>query len=151
MICQEPGLVGLNHIAFDGSKVKANASPKKSMTRGELKRRIKKLLGTAKKVDEEERELFGTGSPLTIPEECADDPDPMKKIEELVSAYNRLVESGERRINLTDEDANLMTCKKSCLAAYNVQTAVDDRANLIVAVDLTTEETDYHQLIHSNG
>jgi len=37
------------------------------MTRGELKRRIKKLLGTAKKVDEEERELFGTGSPLTIP------------------------------------------------------------------------------------
>jgi len=40
-----------------------------------------------------------------------------------------------------------MICKKSCLAAYNVQTAVDDRANLIVAVDLTTEETDYHQLI----
>ncbi|WOX58013.1 hypothetical protein [Methanoculleus receptaculi] len=107
MICQEPGLVGLNHIAFDGSKVKANASPKKSMTRGELKRRIKKLLETVKKVDEEEDELFGTGSPLTIPEECADDPDLMKKIEELVSAYNRLVKFGERRINLTDEDANL--------------------------------------------
>lgn len=90
MICQELGLVGLNHIAFDGSKVKANASPKKSMTKGELKRRIKKLLETAKKVDEEEDELFGTGSPFTIPEECADDPDLMKKIEELVSAYNRL-------------------------------------------------------------
>lgn len=83
MICQEPGLVGLKHIAFDGSKVKANASPKKSMTRGELKRRIKKLLGTAKKVDEEERELFGTGSPFTIPEECADDPDLMKKMRNL--------------------------------------------------------------------
>ena len=147
MICQELGLVGLNHIAFDGSKVKANASPNKSMTKGELKRRIKKLLETAKMVDEEEDELFGTGSPFTIPEECADDPDLMKKIEELASAYNRLVESGERRINLTDEDANLMICKKSCLAAYNVQTAVDDKANLIVAVDLTTEETDYHQLI----
>jgi|GEM_PF-2809533 hypothetical protein len=44
-----------------------------------------------------------------------------------------------------------MICKTSCLAAYNVQTAVDDRTNLIVAVDLTTEETDYHQLNHSNG
>ncbi|MDR9816989.1 MAG: hypothetical protein RJR34_09495 [Candidatus Methanoculleus thermohydrogenotrophicum] len=68
MICQELGLVGLNHTAFDGSKVKANASPKKSMTMGELKRRIKKLLETAKMVDEEEDELFGTASSFTIPE-----------------------------------------------------------------------------------
>ncbi len=59
--------VGLSGWHTGRSKVKANASPKKSMTGGELKRRIKKLLGTAKKVDKEERELFGTGSPLTIP------------------------------------------------------------------------------------
>ena len=36
---------------------------------------------------------------------------------------------------------------KSCLAAYNVPNGGGCRANLIVAVDLTTEETDYHQLI----
>jgi len=64
MICQELGLVGLNHIAFDGSKVKANASPKKSMTKGELKRRIKKLLETAKMVDEEEDAVIWNRFPV---------------------------------------------------------------------------------------
>jgi len=146
-ICKDLGLIGLNHIAFDGSKVKANASSKKSVTREQLQRRIKKLLGKARRTDKEEDEIFGTGSPFTIPQACADDPELMKKIEELASAYNRLVESGEKRINLTDEDAHLMKSKQSCLAAYNVQAAVDDTAHIIVAVDVTTEETDYHQLV----
>jgi transposase len=147
MICKDLGLIGLNHIAFDGSKVKANASSKKSLTQEQLQRRIRKLLGKAKRTDNEEDELFGTGSPFTIPQEYADNPDLMKKIEELASAYNHLVASGEKRINLTDEDAQLMKNKQSCLAAYNMQTAVDDKANIIVAVDVTTEETDYHQLV----
>jgi len=146
-ICQDLGLIGLNHIAFDGTKVKANASSKKSFTREQLQRRIRKLLDKAKKTDNEEDELFGNGSPFIIPKECANDPDFMRKIEELASAYNHLVASGEKRINLTDEDAHLMKSKQSCLAAYNLQTAVDDTANIIVAVDLTTEETDHHQLI----
>lgn len=147
MICKDLGLLGLNHIAFDGSKVKANTSSKKSLTQEQLQRRIRKLLGKAKKTDNEEDELFGTGSPFTIPQECTDDPNLMKKIEELASAYNHLVASGEKRFNLTDEDAHLMKNKQSCLAAYNMQTAVDDMANIIVAVDVTTEETDYHQLV----
>ncbi len=146
-ICKDLGLIGLNHIAFDGSKVKANASSRKSVTQEQLQRRIRKLLGKAKRTDNEEDELFGTGSPFTIPQECADDPDLMKKIEALASAYNQLGASGEKRINLTDEDAHLMKSKQSCIAAYNMQTAVDDTANIIVAIDVTTEETDYHQLI----
>jgi len=74
MICKDLGLLGLNHIAFDGSKVKANASSKKSLTQEQLQRRIRKLLGKAKRTDNEEDELFGTGSPFTIPQECSDDP-----------------------------------------------------------------------------
>jgi len=71
----------------------------------------------------------------------------MKKIEGLVEAYNRLTESGETRTNLTDEDANVMKLKQMTLPAYNFQTAVDEKSHIIVAADVTTEETDHHQLI----
>lgn len=62
-ICQDLGLVGLNHVAFDGSKIQANVSPKKARTPKQLKHRIKKLLGKSVLTDEEEDALFGEGSP----------------------------------------------------------------------------------------
>ena len=146
-ICQELDLIGLNHIAFDGSKIKANASPKKTMNEKQLEKRIKKLLKISTRTDEEEDEVFGTGSPFLIPEELAEDPDLMKKIEQLANAHSCLKESGEKRINLTDKDANVMKSKQTLIPAYNLQTAVDDKLHVIVAADVTTEETDYHQLI----
>jgi len=146
-ICLDLNLIGLNHIAFDGTKIKANASPKKTLNQQQLERRIKKLLGKSIRTDEEEDEIFGTGTPFTLPEEYAQDPELMKKIEDLVEAYNRLTESGETRTNLTDEDANVMKLKQTTLPAYNFQTAVDEKSHIIVAADVTTEETDHHQLI----
>lgn len=146
-ICQDLKIVGLNHVAFDGTKIKANASPKKSLTQKQLERRIRKLLGKSSLTDQEEDAIFGTGSPYSIPEECVNDPDTMKKIEQLAAAYNQLKESGESRINLTDNDSHVMKNKQALLPAYNMQTAVDDASNVIVAMDVTTEENDYHQLI----
>ncbi len=146
-ISQELGLVGLNHVAFDGSKIKANASPKKAMTQAQLKRRIKKLLGKSVLTDEEEDELFGEGSPYSFPEELVQDGKVLKEIDELVLAYNHLQDSDAKRICLTDEEANVMKIGQQYLPGYNLQTAVDDQAQIIVAADVTTEENDYHQLI----
>ena len=39
MICREAGLAKLGHVAFDGTKVKANASKHKAMSYGYMKRR----------------------------------------------------------------------------------------------------------------
>jgi len=64
-ICLDLNLIGLNHIAFDGTKIKANASPKKSLNQQQLERRIKKLLGKSIRTDEEEDEIFGLGTPFT--------------------------------------------------------------------------------------
>jgi len=146
-ICQDLDLVGLNHIAFDGSKIKANASPKKTKSAKQLEKRIRKLLKISAKTDEEEDELFGAGSPFLISEELAEDPDLMKKIEQLANAHSHLKESGDKRINLTDEDANVMKSKQTLIPAYNLQTAVDEKSHVIVAADVTTEETDYNQLV----
>lgn len=147
LICQDLDLVGLNHIAFDGSKIKANASPKKTMSEKQLERRIRKLLKISVKTDEEEDEVFGGNSPFFIPEELAKDAELMQKIEQLTNAYTHLKESGDKRVNLTDEDANVMKSKQTVIPAYNLQTAVDEKSHVIVAADVTTEETDHHQLI----
>ena len=146
-ICQEFGLVGLNHVAFDGTKIKANASPKQTMSIQKLQRRIKKLLKKAMLVDQDEDDLFGDGTPFVIPKECTEDPDLMKKLEKLVTAYNKLQISGEAKINLTDEDAQVMKNKQSYLPSYNMQAAIDDKSHVIVAMDVTTDENDLHQLI----
>ncbi len=139
--------MGLNHVAFDGSKIKANVSPKKAMTRKQLKRRIRKLLGKSVIIDEEEDELFGVGSPYSIPEELAQDPKLMKEIEELTAAHTHLQESGAKRVSLSDRDANVMKIGQERLPGYNMQTAVDDQSQVIVAADVTTDENDYHQFI----
>ncbi len=99
-ICQDLDLVGLNNIAFDGSKIKANASPKKTMNEKQLERRIRKLLKISVKRDEEEDELFGGNSPFLIPEELAEDADLVHKIEQLADAHSYLKESGDKRVNL---------------------------------------------------
>jgi hypothetical protein len=140
-------IVGLNHVAFDGSKIKANASPKKALTPKQLRRRIKKLLGESVKTDEEVDGIFGAGTPYLIPEEFAQDADLKGKIESLVAAYNQLQDSGDKRINLTDEDARTMKCKQALLPAYNFQTAVDDKSQVIIAATVTTDENDYHQFV----
>jgi len=146
-ICQELGLVGLNHIAFDGTKIKANASSKQTMSIEKLQRRIKKLLKKAMMIDNEEDDIFGDGTPFVIPKECTDDPDLMQKLEKLVTAYNTLQNSDETKLNLTDEDAHVMKSKQSYLPSYNVQAAIDDKSHIIVAMDVTTDENDLHQLI----
>ena len=100
-ICLDLDLAGLNHVAFDGSKIKANASPKKAMTQVQLKNRIRKLLKKSILTDEEEDALFGDGSPYSFPEELAQDDKIMKEIERLIEAYSHLQDSGAKRICLT--------------------------------------------------
>ena len=146
-ICLDLDLAGLNHVAFDGSKIKANASPKKAMTQVQLKNRIRKLLKKSILTDEEEDALFGDGSPYSFSEELTQDDKIMKEIERLIEAYSHLQDSDAKRICLTDEDANVMKIGRQRLPGYNIQAAVDDKAHVIVAADVTTEENDYHQLV----
>lgn len=65
-LCQAAGLVKLGHVALDGTKVRANASKHKAMSRGrmlksesQLQREIESLLARAEQIDREEDERFG--------------------------------------------------------------------------------------------
>jgi len=58
----------------------------------------------------------------------------------------RLEESGETQVSLTDPDARLLVKSGQGIAGYNVQAAVDDKHNLIVASEVVNDSSDVGQL-----
>src|SRR5215467_666835 len=65
-LCAQAGLAKLGHVAFDGTKIKANASKHKAMSYGrmedratELEAEVAKWLSTAEATDAEEDQLYG--------------------------------------------------------------------------------------------
>lgn len=65
-LCQRAGLVKLGHVAIDGTKIKANASKRKSLSyermnkvEKELEAQVKALLEEAERTDEREDKLYG--------------------------------------------------------------------------------------------
>jgi chemotaxis protein histidine kinase CheA len=67
-LCDRAGLLKLEHVSLDGSKVQANASKHKAMSHARmesevkrLEKEIQELLAEAEVVDQEEDELYGEG------------------------------------------------------------------------------------------
>ena len=59
---------------------------------------------------------------------------------------DRLEESGETQLSLTDPDARLLVKNGQGIAGYNVQAAVDDKHKLIVASEVVNDSSDVGQL-----
>lgn len=78
-LCQKTGLVKLGNVAIDGTKIKANASKRRSVPYEKLKERervwretVERLLAEAQKTDQEEDRRYGAGQPAdTLPPELA--------------------------------------------------------------------------------
>ena len=59
---------------------------------------------------------------------------------------DRLEESGETQLSLTDPDARLLVKGGQGIAGYNVQAVVDDKHKLIVASEVVNDSSDVGQL-----
>ena len=153
-ICDELDMVDLVNVSIDGTKIKANASRKKSKDLKQIEKEIKGWLDEADRVDQEEDDLYGGATPFKLPSEMVDRKtrekkieEAMKKVRELEDAKKKLEQSGDKMINLTDEDAKMMKNGRLIRPCYNGQLAVDSKCQVIVAVDLTNVEVDYDQLV----
>ena len=151
-LCASLGMVGLGHIAFDGTKLKANASVRQTREKeslekemGKVKEEIDKLLKRAKEVDASEDLLYGKDNDGSgIPDEIKDREYRLKKLEE---AKKQLEKEKLKKVNVTDTDARLMQDSKEVIQpGYNGQIGVDAKEQIIVAADVTQEATDHHQL-----
>jgi len=151
MWCDGEGLFGKDLAAIDGSKFKAVNSMGRNYTKGRLQKLIKreeekveqylKDLDEADQQEGEEEEKKLTAEELK--KKIAGIKDHLEKHKEL---EKKLVESGESQISLTDPDARLMQTGKGADVCYNLQTSVDSKHKLIVAVEVTNACADQGQL-----
>lgn len=169
--------LGNINVSIDGAKIKANASPKLTKDEDGLLKlledvdiEINSLLEEANKIDSEEDNRYGRENRGDeLPKKLQSKLSRKGAIEE---AYEKLIIQKEERrknieeqyesepskkeqnlidkmkINVTDNDANFM--KEGCgniKPSYNCQLSVDEKKQFIIANDVTTEGTDFHQLV----
>lgn len=151
-LCISMGLVGLGNVSFDGTKIKANASGKKTKDKESLDKQIKKWMDESEKQDREEDEQYGEeGTPYRMPSHLRDPVERKRlireKIEELKKEKEKVEKLGEKRVNLTDLDARLMKTRRGVMPAYNGQLAVDGKSQVILAARLVRDVNDVNQLV----
>jgi len=171
------GLVKLGNIrvSIDGSKVKANASPK--LTKNErgleklmvkIESEISQIFEEAKRVDEEEHQKYGNARGDELPEKLRERKSRLNAIREAHELLKRQKEEAAKnvreekqreptqkemkkieamKINVTDTDAKFMKERNGVIRPnYNVQLSVDEEEQFILANNVTDECNDHHQL-----
>jgi len=173
------GLVKLGNIrvSIDGTKIRANASPKLSKDEEGLEKLLEKvqeeietIFEEAEKIDEIEDGKYGKEnrgdelpkrlrSKKSREKAIKDALDELKKQKELMKKQIReekgreptkteLEKVEKMKINVTDHDAKFMKERQGVIKPnYNPQIAVDEKEQFIVANDVTMECNDQHQLV----
>lgn len=173
------GLIKLGNIkvSIDGTKIRANASPKLSKDEKELKKLLDKvqkeiedIFEEAEKIDEIENEKYGKGNRGDeLPKRLKSKESREKAIKEALEELKKRKEMMKKqieeekgrkptetelkkiekmKINVTDHDARFMKERQGVIRPnYNTQIAVDEKEQFIVANDVTMECNDQHQLV----
>ena len=146
-IAMDMGYATLKHVSIDGSKIKANASKHKAMSRDRMKEEIVRLekeifelLQKAQKVDEDE-EKSSVSFKERIPGEIQRREDRLERIKaSLKELEERKPEAekgstGKDQINFTDSESRIMDTKtQGVIQAYNPQIGVDSENGIIVGL-----------------
>jgi transposase len=161
LLVRELGLVGGSVIAIDGSFFHGDASKASIFTRKRLAEQIAKLdleieaygrsiedndAAEANEPKKDRADGPGAGS-------GGDGGDIGAKVSALMAKRSRaeadlarLEANGETQLSVTDPDARLLVKNGQAVAGYNVQAAVDDKHNLIVASEVVNDSSDVNQL-----
>ena len=135
-------LVGLAVQAIDGTKIQAACSGRGGYDRAQLE----KLLGELERqVEERERQIgvAGNEAAAALPPELAR----AVQLRERVRAALQRIEAGPtRHVHPLEPEAARMGCEGRNRFAYNAQAAVDAKAQIIVAAEVTNQANDAAQL-----
>jgi transposase len=149
-LCASLGMVELGHIAFDGTKLKANASLRQSRDRGGLekeaeriKEEVRQMIEASARIDKIEEQEFPDGDGSEIAKELRKKEYRLKKLQEAREVLQR---EKLERVNITDPQSRLMQDSRRVIQpSYNGQIAVDEKDQVIVAADVSQNTTDHHE------
>jgi transposase len=145
-LCREIKLLDSDIVAIDGSRFKAVNAKAKSFTRGKLKQKLgeidKAIERYLMELDRADEALAKTGSTVPISQIVRTSrklANLNKEAKRYRSVEQRMDETGETQVSLSDPDARAMatTARMPRIVGYNVQTAVEAKHHLIVAHEVT--------------
>lgn len=150
-LCASLGMVQLGHVAFDGTKLKANAAARESRDRAGIEREIerikeemKKMVESSARIDALEDRVYPDGDGSEMPKELIKKENRLRQLE---SAREIMEKEKLKKINVTDPEAPLMRDGHGRIEpAYNGQIAVDSENQIIVAAAITRNEADNSEL-----
>ncbi|RPJ73940.1 MAG: IS1182 family transposase [Alphaproteobacteria bacterium] len=163
------GVIGLEQLSTDGSKVKASASRKSAVIKNILEvieEYVKNELKKGIEIDKVEDEHFGKCRGYDQLNESEkhkvravvvkyikqvnkdESGDRKKKIEDTIKkALNEFKKDSIDNVSLTDQESRFMINKKGTIElAYNTQITVDHKLGIIVSNDVCQDRNDTYQL-----
>lgn len=150
MICDELGLISKEVVAVDGSKFRACNGRMRYHSKGKIAEKLRhyneaaeKYMNILEQCDSQEEE----NKPTQYSK--AELRAKLEKIQKRVAELEKISEQVEEEgtIYLTDPDARLMrTHNGGGDISHNVQTAVETKSHIVVAVDAVSDAVDYRQL-----
>ena len=144
-VAMDAGLVDMVVNALDGTKIAARASTDKTWFEKKLKKRLEHLdiwLDQAMK-ETEKAEKEETGE-YRLPEELAE----KQKLRETIQESLAQLQANKREsMHPGEPEAQMMKTREGTRLGYNAQAVVDSKAGVIVAVEVTTDQNDMHQLV----
>nr|WP_312577944.1 IS1182 family transposase [Sedimentibacter sp.] len=151
MLCDQLGLIGKEIIAIDGSKFRACNSRRKNFTKNKVKKMIEHYENSAKRyielLENSDKKEEKENKKYTVENIQEKIKEAQQKIEELKQMAKEIEKNGE--ISLVDKDAKHMSVSNNGTdISHNVQTAVDDKNHLVVAIDVVSNPADQGQLFN---
>ena len=155
------GMIRLNHVALDGTRVKANSSRHATASSSSLEKRlamldeqIGQMMAEAEEADQKDRDLFGDSVPCNrLPRELADAKRRQQKLQQALAAAQKsdAKHKGKKRVPkvpVADPDSSIMPNKEGGHAPnYNPIAAVDGESGMIVDADVLNEMNEAEAVI----
>lgn len=152
-LCRKAGLAGLEHVAVDGTKIKANASKHKAMSyarmtasEAELSREVDAWLARIRaakaELEAEARAAEAARTPPPSNPDGSPKPRPGR-----IPKHEPGKPKPKAQRNFTDPESRIMKGSDGFIQAYNAQVAVDADAQIIVAHRLTNNGSDQDALL----
>lgn len=145
-LCIDLDLIEGNTLFVDGTKIRANASIKKTWSKERCEKtlktvdeRIEKMLDECEAIDDEEKD---ESSLVSMKEELRDKERLKEKVEQILK---KLKENDKKTTNTVDGECNRMNTGQGTFAGYNAQSVVDEKHGLIINIDVTDENNDCKQ------
>ncbi len=146
-LCKEAGLVSLDIVAVDGSKIQADASHKTVYDKTRLDRElaeVERILLEAEAADSTD-EMNGKELNNKLPNELKDAKNRKEKLDRISKA---MAESNSNHISTADPDSRKMKTGDGFKMAYNIQAAVDAKSQIIIGGYVTNKANDVGQIPH---